>query len=53
MKKQYKNLSIENLKKTEWINQFTPFEQREIEKGLDSKVDVSIYANRKYRTSIY
>ena len=53
MKKQHKNLSIDNLIKTKWFNQFTPFEQREIEKGLDSKEDVSIYANRKYRTSIY
>ena len=48
MKKQHKNLSIENLIKTKWFNQFTPFEQKEIEKGLASKVDTAIYANRKY-----
>ena len=48
MKKQYNNLSIENLMKTNWINQFTPFQKNEIKKGLASKVDVSIYANRKY-----
>ena len=48
MKKQHKNLTIENLIKTKCLNQFTPFEQKEIEKGLASKVDVAIYANRKY-----
>ena len=48
MKKQYNNLSIENLMKTNWINQFTPFQKNEIKKGLESKVNVSLYANRKY-----
>ena len=48
MNKIYNNLSIENLIKTEWFNQFTYSEQEEIRKGLEANIDVSIYANPKY-----
>ena len=45
MNKIYNNLNIENLTKIEWFNQFDIFQKNEISKGLESKVDVSIYAN--------
>ena len=43
MKKIYNNLSIDNLRKTEWFNQFDVFQQKEIIKGLN----VSVYAKKE------
>ena len=48
MEKIYNNLSIENLTKTKWFNQFDEEQQKEILKGLENNVDVSVYANSKY-----
>ena len=45
MDKIYNNLNIDNLKKTEWFNQFHPNEQKEILLGLEDNLDVSIYAD--------
>ena len=45
MEKIYNNLSIENLKKTEWFNQFNENQKHRIIKGLNDNLDVSIYAN--------
>ena len=42
------NLTIENLMKTEWKNQFDREQLYQIKMGLESNVDVSIYANPKY-----
>ena len=45
----YNNLNIENLMKTEWINQFDEKQIWQIEMGITrSKVDVSIYAKPKF-----
>ena len=48
MNKIYNNLSIENLTKTEWFNQFNRNQQKEILEGLKSNVDVSMYANPEF-----
>ena len=40
----YNNLTIDNLIKTEWFNQFNKSQQKQILKGLEEDVDVSIYA---------
>ena len=44
-KKIHNNLSIENLMKTDWINQFNEEQQEEIRKGLKENLDISWYAN--------
>ena len=48
MNKIYNNLSIENLTKTEWFNQFNRNQQYEILEGLKNNVDVSMYANPEF-----
>ena len=48
MNKIYNNLSIENLTKTEWFNQFNRNQQKEILEGLKSNVNVSMYANPEF-----
>ena len=45
MGKIYNNLTIENLIKTEWFNQFDKWQQEEVIKGLEANLDVSIYIN--------
>ena len=44
MRKIHSNLTIENLIKTDWFNQFNKDQQKQILLGLDSKVDVLVYA---------
>ena len=48
MNKIYNNLNIENLIKTDWINQFDRFQQKELLTGLEKQIDVSIYAKPEY-----
>ena len=48
MEKIYNNLNIENLKKTEWFNQFNKGQQKEIRYGLEDNLDVSIYAKSEF-----
>ena len=43
-KKIHNNLSIENLTKTEWFNQFNEEQKEQIKLGLEKNLDVSIYA---------
>ena len=45
MEKAHNNLNIENLIKTDSFEQFDLFQKKEILKGLENKLDVSIYAN--------
>ena len=45
MKKIYNNLNIENLTKTDWFNQFDELQQKEILKGLQENLDISVFAN--------
>ena len=44
MNKMHNNLTIENLIRTEWFNQFDEDQQEQILKGLEANLDVSIYA---------
>ena len=48
MNKIYNNLTIENLTKTEWFNQFDEYQQLEITEGLEDNLDVLIYAKPEY-----
>ena len=44
MNKIYNNLTVDNLIKTEWFNQFNKSQQEEILLGLENNIDISIYA---------
>lgn len=48
MTKEHNNLNIENLIKTDWFYQFNNFQKKEILKGLENKLDVSIYAKLEF-----
>ena len=48
MGKIHNNLIIENLIKTEWINQFNKYQQEEITKGIEDNLDVFIYAKSEF-----
>ena len=48
MNKIYNNLTIENLIKTNWINQFNELQQKQIRMGLFFDLNVSKYANPKF-----
>ena len=48
MEKIHNNLNIENLIKTEWFEQFNHYQKEEILKGLETNLDVSIYANKDF-----
>ena len=52
MNKIYNNLSIENLIKTEWFNQFNEDQRYWITEGLENKIDVSVYAKPEIPDSI-
>ena len=52
MNKIYNNLSIENLIKTEWFNQFNEDQRYWITEGLENKIDVSVYAKPEMPDSI-
>ena len=51
MEKIYNNLSIENLIKTDWINQFNKKQQKLILEGLEDNLDVSLYAKPEFHSS--
>ena len=48
MKKIHNNLIIENLMKTDWINQFNEFQLEQIKKGIKSNVNVFIYTKKEF-----
>ena len=48
MNKIYNNLTVENLTKTEWFNQFDEFQKKQIRTGLEDNLNVSIYANPEF-----
>ena len=48
MNKEYNNLTIDNLMKTDWIKQFDEYQIRKIKQGLRSKVDISWYAKKEF-----
>ena len=47
-KKIYNNLSVENLVKTKWFNQFEIYQQEEILEGLKNNIDISMYAKKEF-----
>ena len=47
-KKIYNNLTVENLTKTDWFNQFDKGQQEQIKLGLEKNLDVSIYAKPEF-----
>ena len=51
MEKIYNNLNIENLLKTDWINQFNKKQQKLILEGLEDNLDVSLYAKPEFDSS--
>ena len=51
MNRLYNNLSIENLTKTEWFNQFNQKQQEKIIEGLNENLNVFIYAKPEYNSS--
>ena len=48
MNKIYNNLSVDNLIKTEWFNQFDKDQQEEIKWGLEANLDVFVYAKPEF-----
>ena len=48
MNKIYNNLTVDNLIKTDWINQFNELQQKQIRIGLFFDLNVSKYANPKF-----
>ena len=48
MNKIHNNLTVENLVKTEWINQFNEAQQDQIMLGLENKVDIMKYAKKEF-----
>ena len=47
-RKIYSNLSIENLIKTEWFNQFNLYQKDEIMQGIEADLDVLLYAKSEF-----
>ena len=48
MNKIHNNLSIDNLVKTDWFEQFDEKQQEQIRKGLRDNLDVFIYAKKEF-----
>ena len=48
MNKIYNNLTINNLIKTDWFNQFDYYQKEQIKSGIEVNVDVSIYAKSEF-----
>ena len=48
MEKIYNNLNIENLLKTDWINQFNEEQKNEIRLGRQRKINLSYFVDPKF-----
>ena len=48
MKKECRNLTVDNLIKTEWFNQFDKQQKKLIIEGIQENLDVFLYAKTKY-----
>ena len=48
MNKIYNNLTVDNLIKTEWFNQFNKSQQKEIRLGLEEGLNISWYAKKEF-----
>ena len=47
MKKEFKNLTVDNLIKTDWFNQFNRNQKRQILLGIENNLEVSLYAKQE------
>ena len=45
----YNNLSIDNLMKTDWSEQFNLFQRIQIKRGLEDNLNVFLYANKEFK----
>ena len=48
MNKSYNNLNIKNLIRTDFLNQFDEYQQREILEGAKNNLEISIYAKKYF-----
>ena len=48
MKKEFKNLTVDNLIRTEWFNQFDKQQKKLIVEGLQENLNVFLYAKTEY-----
>ena len=48
MNKEYNNLTIDNLMRTDWINQFDEYQIRKIIQGIRNQLDISWYAKKEF-----
>ena len=48
MNKEYNNLTIDNLMRTDWINQFDEYQIRKITQGIRNQLDISWYAKKEF-----
>ena len=51
MNKEYNNLTIENLTKTDWFNQFDHAQKIIIKTGLKHNLNVSVYAKKHFNSN--
>ena len=51
MNKEYNNLTIENLTKTDWFNQFDDAQKIIIKTGLKHNLNVSVYAKKHFNSN--
>ena len=51
MNKEYNNLTIENLTKTDWFNQFDDTQKIIIKTGLKHNLNVSVYAKKHFNSN--
>ena len=51
MNKEYNNLTIENLVKTDWFNQFDDAQKIIIKTGLKHNLNVSVYAKKHFNSN--
>ena len=51
MNKEYNNLTIENLTKTDWFNQFYDAQKIIIKTGLKHNLNVSVYAKKHFNSN--
>ena len=48
MKKEFKNLTVDNLIRTEWFNQFNKKQKKLIIEGLQENLNVLLYVKKEY-----
>ena len=49
MNKIHNNLTVDNLMKTDWFEQFNLFQRIQIKRGLEDDINVFFYANKEFK----